>query len=85
MQVTHSKNWLKARKRFLIVLIAWLAALPLTVVVQFIVRFILGGSDGGASEVITDIINIFSLLAGMFGILGWIPAIIFGVIWMNEK
>jgi hypothetical protein len=86
--VGHSPEWYKARKLFIIALVVWLVSLPLAAVVQVIVRASLGSSTGTESsvgDIITTIVNITSLLMGLFGFIGWIPVLILGISWSNKK
>lgn len=75
----------KSKKWFIASLIIWLAALPVTVIVQMILRFLLSGSADGSADIVQAFINIFSILLGIYGLLGWIPVIILLVIWQSKK
>lgn len=75
----------KAKKWFIISLIAWLIALPLLILLQTIVRFTLTESTSDGPETIQAFINIVSLLLGFFSFLGWIPTLVFLIVWQSKK
>jgi hypothetical protein len=75
----------KFKMRFYISLVVWLCALPAAFIVQLILRFILSVIGLGDSEALTTIINIASVLAGFYGILGWIPTAILFFMWQSKK
>lgn len=91
-----------AKKTWIVLLIIWLAAIPLAVLIQLIIRFVfvstvsaqdIGTSvadcinyaaDGTCLDGISETsssplkvgLNIFSLLLGFYGLIGWIPVLI---------
>jgi len=77
--VAPSSDKLKARNRFLVWLFIWLAVLPGAVIIQLLWRAI-AGVDGP-----TTLVNLLTLLMSVYGFLGWIPALILGIIWGNKK
>ncbi len=82
----HSPDWFKARKLFFVVLAIWLVSLPAISILQFIVQFVLsGGNEGQATEIIKFVVNVVSLIGGIFGVLGWIPVLILGIMWSKKK
>jgi hypothetical protein len=50
-------------------LVLWLAAWPTALVLSVFTRFMLGGD-------IAPIFNIFTILIGLYGVVGWIPFVI---------
>jgi hypothetical protein len=57
-------------------LIVWLVSLPLAAVIQFVMRFALQDTETNATDGIKMVVNMVSLLMGMYGLLGWIPLVV---------
>lgn len=75
----------KEKKWFIISLIVWLGALPFTAIAQIIIRFLLTGSSSNGAEATQAIVNIFSILLGLYGLLGWIPTVVLLIMWQSKK
>jgi len=68
----------KRQKTGLLVLLSPFIAWFTIIVIQVIVRFVLSGAgDGG---IIIRILNLISLIVGMIATLGFLPAIIIGIV-----
>lgn len=71
----------KRKKWGIALLIGPFALLILTALLNFIVRFVFSSVEGGGgSGPVVLIINIFSLIAGMVGVLALLPGLIIGII-----
>lgn len=73
----------KLKKLFIVSLVLWLAALPLVALFQIILRFILNGI--GSPDAVIAVVNIVSILIGLYGLLGWIPTTVIFIMYLNKK
>ncbi len=84
--IEHTPEWYKARNRFIISLVLWLIALPVIALVQFVVQFVLAGSDqSGTINIIKIVINLVSVVGGILAIFGWVVPLILGIKWSQKK
>lgn len=74
----------KRKKWGVVLLVGPTVILILTALLQFIVRFVFSTVEGGsAGGPVALIVNIFSLLAGVVAVIGFIPGLIIGIIFLT--
>lgn len=93
--VVHSPEWYKAKRLLTVLLVLWLAAIPLSVVLQVVVRFALAHTNAIPSDPTAPTLpktspvqvlnNILSILLGLYGLLGWIPVLITYSSWKKKS
>ncbi len=69
----------KIKKRFFIILVTWLFALPVALALSIYSRIIYRD----APDAVMAFINITTILLGFYALLGWILLIIFGTKWSS--
>jgi hypothetical protein len=73
----------KRQKWGVILLVGPFALLIILALVQFIFRFIFGSVAGGSGgDALILVINIISLIVGVVAVLGFIPSVIVGIIFL---
>ncbi len=74
-QVDSSAVYAKAKTQLVVWLIVWLGALPLSLVLESVLRAI---SPGGNNS-FTAAVNIIAILLGVWFFVGWVPVVITGL------
>lgn len=73
----------KKQKRGLIILLTPIVLLVGVAILQIIVQFAFSGSDSGFAILL--IVRIFSLVAGLIAVLGFVPCLIIGIIFLVDS
>ncbi len=69
-----------ARKVFFVILITWVAAIPVAIALQLIMRSIFKDTD-----TIIGVVNVIASFVVLYGFLGWIPLIASAFYWEFKK